>query len=75
MARKEIVGALDIYSKMKFLYDLDFKNYKTNEVMKDLLLDVELNLENEKLIKLLDDIKISKAKQIFEGAHYNIDVF
>eukprot|EP01016_Furgasonia_blochmanni_P052518 TRINITY_DN8385_c0_g1_i7.p1 TRINITY_DN8385_c0_g1~~TRINITY_DN8385_c0_g1_i7.p1 ORF type:complete len:720 (+),score=178.67 TRINITY_DN8385_c0_g1_i7:114-2162(+) len=75
LARKEIVGSIEIYEKMKYFYTLDFKEFSNNEIVKELLKEIEIDMTNEKIIKRMDRIKVAKAKEVFESANYNLEVF
>jgi hypothetical protein len=41
LARKEIVGAIEVYEKMKYFYTFDFKENANHEVVKELLKEIE----------------------------------
>jgi len=75
IARKELQGLLETYTKMKLLLNLDFKNYQNNPLIQEVLQDFEIDLSNPKTQKRLERFKIGKARDIFENGHFNMEVF
>jgi len=75
IARKELQNVLEIYSRMKMYFNMDFKNYENNPIITELAQDFEIDLSKPKNQKRFEKLKINKAKDIFESAHFNVQVF
>lgn len=75
IARKELQNVLEIYSRMKMYFNMDFKNYESNPIITELAQDFEIDLSKPKNQKRFEKLKINKAKDIFESAHFNVQVF
>ena len=60
---------------MNYLLKLDFKNYKENSLISTLKKEIDIDLENDKILRRLDRLKKDKAKTIFENGNYNFEVF
>jgi len=77
LARKEIQGTLEIFAQMRMYLDLDFKNWEENPNMKECLKGFEeyVDLHKPKVVRRLEKLKVQKAKEIFEGAKFNLEMF
>jgi len=75
IARTELQGVLETYTKMKLLLNLDFKNYQNNPEIQEVVKDFEIDLSNPKTQKRLEKFKLGKARDIFENSHFNMEVF
>jgi len=75
IARKELQNVLELYTRMKMYFNMDFKNYENNPIITDLARDFEIDLSKPKNQKRFEKLKLSKAKDIFESAHFNVQVF
>mmetsp|Transcript_22644 Transcript_22644/g.19658 ORF Transcript_22644/g.19658 Transcript_22644/m.19658 type:complete len:136 (-) Transcript_22644:156-563(-) len=61
---------------MKLYYDLDFENPQDNEVMQECLQEFKsVNLKRAKTVRRLDNLKKEKAKDTFENAHFNMEIY
>jgi len=60
---------------MEFFYNLDFAKAEENETIMLSNKDYEVNFKNPKIIKRLNRLKEEKARNIFENAHFNYEMF
>lgn len=60
---------------MNYLLKLDFKDFKNNTIMNKLKEELEVDLENDKILRRLDRLRKDKVKDIFENGNYNFEVF
>jgi len=75
LARKEIQGVLEMFSQMKFFMNYDFIDHQNNETIQEILKEIQLDLTKLKTIRRLNKLKLSKAKELFENGHFNLEVF
>eukprot|EP01017_Pseudomicrothorax_dubius_P015695 TRINITY_DN1797_c0_g1_i3.p1 TRINITY_DN1797_c0_g1~~TRINITY_DN1797_c0_g1_i3.p1 ORF type:complete len:217 (+),score=82.77 TRINITY_DN1797_c0_g1_i3:13-663(+) len=77
LARKEILPAKELLHEMTFVLNIDFKSYKENPVIDDILQDVTIDIEDPKIQRRLERLKRQKIKDLFEikGQIYNFQVF
>lgn len=60
---------------MNYLLKLNFMEYKSNEVMEKVRKELDLDLENDKILCRLDRLRRDKVKDLFENGNYNFEVF
>jgi len=75
IARKEVQNVLDAYNKMKMYMALDFKNYENDPLQKEILKEIDLDMNKPKTQKRLEKLRTAKVKEIFENGHFNLEVF
>ena len=62
---------------MEFFYNLDFtmEGVKKNEIIMQVNKNINVNFENEKVFKRLNKLKYDKAREIYETANFNFEMF
>jgi len=75
IARKEVQNVLDVYNKMKIYMNLDFKAYKENSMILEVLKEFDIDMEKQKIQKRLERLRISKIKELFENGKFNLELF
>jgi len=75
LARKEIQGVLEMWSQMKFYMNYEFTDHQSNETIQEILKEIQLDMTKPKTIRRLNKLKLSKAKELFENGHFNLEVF
>ncbi|EAS06282.3 transmembrane protein, putative (macronuclear) [Tetrahymena thermophila SB210] len=75
IAKKELQTLCETVNIMNYLLKLDFKEYKNNGIMNKLREELQVDLDNEKILRRLDRLRKDKVKDIFENGNYNFEVF